>query len=131
MSTLKFAETHNIVAFLEKSAESEGFEQIIDFLNASTIRYAITVNPTVYVSCVDQFWSTGVVKKNNGEAEIHALIDGKKIVVSEATIRNVLHFADDGRVKCLPNTTIFEELGRMGYEKLSQKLTVYKAFFSP
>ncbi|GJZ78625.1 hypothetical protein Tco_0643462 [Tanacetum coccineum] len=86
----KFAETHNMVAFLEKSTESKGFEQIIDFLNASYIRYALTINPTVYVSCVDQFWSTGVVKKNNGESEIHALIDGKKIIVSEATIRSVL-----------------------------------------
>ncbi|GJX41453.1 hypothetical protein Tco_0256443, partial [Tanacetum coccineum] len=32
---------------------------------------------------------------------------------------------------CLPNATIFEELTRMGYEKLSQKLTFYKAFFYP
>ncbi|GJV26947.1 retrovirus-related pol polyprotein from transposon TNT 1-94 [Tanacetum coccineum] len=32
---------------------------------------------------------------------------------------------------CLPNATIFEELTRMGYEKLSQKLTFYKALFSP
>ncbi|GJX94430.1 hypothetical protein Tco_0349016 [Tanacetum coccineum] len=32
---------------------------------------------------------------------------------------------------CLPNATIFEELTRMGYEKLSQKLAFYKAFFSP
>ncbi|GJZ11002.1 putative ribonuclease H-like domain-containing protein [Tanacetum coccineum] len=32
---------------------------------------------------------------------------------------------------CLPNATIFDELTRMGYEKLSQKLTFYKALFSP
>ncbi|GJR14876.1 ribonuclease H-like domain-containing protein [Tanacetum coccineum] len=32
---------------------------------------------------------------------------------------------------CLPSATIFEELARMGYEKPSQKLTFYKAFFSP
>ncbi|GKB29206.1 hypothetical protein Tco_0868607 [Tanacetum coccineum] len=31
----------------------------------------------------------------------------------------------------LPNATIFEELTRMRYEKLSQKLTFYKAFFYP
>ncbi|GJV87985.1 reverse transcriptase domain-containing protein [Tanacetum coccineum] len=32
----------------------------------------------------------------------------------------------------LPNaSSFFEELTRMGYEKLSQKLTFYKAFFSP
>nr|GEW10354.1 putative ribonuclease H-like domain-containing protein [Tanacetum cinerariifolium] len=32
---------------------------------------------------------------------------------------------------CLPNAMIFEELARMGYEKPSEKLTFYKAFFSP
>ncbi|GJU90136.1 hypothetical protein Tco_1302559 [Tanacetum coccineum] len=91
MSTLKLAETHNKVAFLEKPTESKGFEQIIDFLNASSIKYALTVNPTIYVSCIDHFWNTGVVKKVNEEAEIHALIDGKRIVVFEATIRSVLY----------------------------------------
>ncbi|GJZ94817.1 putative ribonuclease H-like domain-containing protein [Tanacetum coccineum] len=38
---------------------------------------------------------------------------------------------DEEGMDCLPNATIFEELTRMGYEKLSQKLTFYKAFFSP
>ncbi|GJW75114.1 uncharacterized mitochondrial protein-like protein, partial [Tanacetum coccineum] len=33
-------------------------------------------------------------------------------------------------VDCLPNATIFKEPTRMGYEKLSQNLTFYKAFFS-
>ncbi|GJY73969.1 putative ribonuclease H-like domain-containing protein [Tanacetum coccineum] len=47
---------------------------------------------------------------------------------------NFLHtkiFIDNNSTDCLPNATIFEELTRMGYEKLSQKLTFYKAFFSP
>ncbi|GKD68548.1 hypothetical protein Tco_1322638 [Tanacetum coccineum] len=131
MSTLKFAKTHNIVVYLAKPTESEGFEQIIDFLNASSIRYALTVNPTVYVSCINQFWTTDEVKKVNGEAEIHAIIDGKRIVVSEAKIRSVLQFGDEGGVECLPTTTIFEEISKMGYEKPSQKLTFYKAFFNP
>ncbi|GJU65906.1 hypothetical protein Tco_1247741 [Tanacetum coccineum] len=43
MSTLKFVKTHNLVAFLEKPKESNGFEEIVDFLNASSIRYALTV----------------------------------------------------------------------------------------
>ncbi|GJW16702.1 hypothetical protein Tco_0024138 [Tanacetum coccineum] len=130
MSTLKFVDTHNMVAFLEKPAEYEGFEKIIDFLSVNPIKYALTVNPTIFVSCIDQFWSTGVVKKVNGEPQVHALIDGKRIVVFEATIRRDLHLADEGGVDCLPNATIFEEITRMGYEKPSQKLTFYKAFFS-
>nr|GEX47136.1 hypothetical protein [Tanacetum cinerariifolium] len=34
---LTFADTHNMVAYLTKSDASEGFDQIIDFLNASSI----------------------------------------------------------------------------------------------
>nr|GEV35045.1 hypothetical protein [Tanacetum cinerariifolium] len=35
-------DTHNMIAYLTKSNTSEGFEQIIDFLNASMIQYALT-----------------------------------------------------------------------------------------
>nr|GEY36798.1 hypothetical protein [Tanacetum cinerariifolium] len=47
MSTPTFDETHNLVAFMEKPAESAGFEQIIDFLKSKPIHYALTVNPTI------------------------------------------------------------------------------------
>nr|GEV37678.1 hypothetical protein [Tanacetum cinerariifolium] len=40
--TLTFADTHNMIAYLTKSDASEGFDQIIDFLNASLIKYALT-----------------------------------------------------------------------------------------
>nr|GEX67835.1 hypothetical protein [Tanacetum cinerariifolium]GEX71540.1 hypothetical protein [Tanacetum cinerariifolium] len=41
--TLTFADTHNMIACLTKSDASEGFDQIIDFLNASSIKYALTL----------------------------------------------------------------------------------------
>ncbi|GKC12339.1 hypothetical protein Tco_1009121 [Tanacetum coccineum] len=103
MSTLTFSDTHNMVTFLEKLDESDGFHEIIDFLNANQIHYALTVNPTIYTSCIEQFWATVKAKMVNGERGID----------------------------CLPTATIFEELARMGYEKPSQNLTFYKAFFSP
>ncbi|GKB05124.1 hypothetical protein Tco_0833319 [Tanacetum coccineum] len=131
MTTLQFADTHNLVAFLAKPAESEGFEQIVDFLNAHTIKYALMVNPTIYTSCIEQFWATVKAKTVNGEVQLQALVDGKKIIVTEASIRSDLQLNDEEGMDCLPNATIFEELTRMGYEKLSQKLTFYKAFFSP
>ncbi|GJX32013.1 putative ribonuclease H-like domain-containing protein [Tanacetum coccineum] len=58
-------------------------------------------------------------------------MDGKKIIVTEASVRRDLQLNDEEGMDCLPNATIFEELIRIGYEKLSQKLTFYKAFFSP
>nr|GEX21430.1 hypothetical protein [Tanacetum cinerariifolium] len=50
MAPLTFADTHNMTAFLIKSDASEGFDQIVDFLNAHTIQYALMVNPPIYVS---------------------------------------------------------------------------------
>ncbi|GJU28695.1 hypothetical protein Tco_1167316 [Tanacetum coccineum] len=38
MAALKFIDSHNVVAFLEKPTESSGFEEIVDFLNAHPIR---------------------------------------------------------------------------------------------
>ncbi|GJV74828.1 hypothetical protein Tco_1506412 [Tanacetum coccineum] len=131
MSDLKFADTHNLVAFLEKPTESEGFEEIVDFLNANPIKYALTINPTIYCSCVKQFWDTVKAKTVNGEVQLQALVDKKKVIITESTIRRDLQLEDANGVDCLPNAAIFEQLTLMGYEKLSQKLTFYKAFFSP
>ncbi|GJU72946.1 hypothetical protein Tco_1264351 [Tanacetum coccineum] len=114
MTTLKFADTHNLVAFLSKPAESEGFEQIVDFLNANPIRYALTVNPTIYTLCIEQFWATVKVKTVNGEVQLQALVDGKKIIITESTVRRDLQLEDAEGVDCLPNATIFEQLTLMG-----------------
>ncbi|GJY91372.1 hypothetical protein Tco_0506568 [Tanacetum coccineum] len=125
MTTLKFADTHNMVAFLSKPTESDGFEQIVDFLNAHPIRYALTINPTIYISCIEQFWSTVVAKTINGEEQLHALVDGKKIIITESSVRRDLQLADEEGVDCLPNSTIFEQLTLMG-----PKTTAWNEFSS-
>ncbi|GJS33049.1 hypothetical protein Tco_0531431 [Tanacetum coccineum] len=102
------------VAFLEKPSESDGFHEIIDFLNANQIHYALTVNPTIYTSCIEQFWATAKVKTVNEECQLQALIDNKKVIITETSIRSDLHLEDAGGTDCLQITTIFEELARMG-----------------
>ncbi|GJW83899.1 hypothetical protein Tco_0157044 [Tanacetum coccineum] len=92
MSDQKFADTHNLVTFLEKPTESEGFEEIVDFLNANPIKYALTINPTVYLG-------------------------KKKVIITESTIRRDLQLEDAEGTECLPTATIFEELTRMGRVK--------------
>nr|GFA69184.1 hypothetical protein [Tanacetum cinerariifolium] len=120
-----------MIAYLTKSDASEGFDQIIDFLNASSIKYALTVNTNIYVSCIKQFWSSVSVKKVNDVTRLQALVDKKKVIITEATIREALQLDDAKSINCLPNEEIFTELSKMGYEKPSTKLTFYKAFFSP
>nr|GEW75343.1 hypothetical protein [Tanacetum cinerariifolium] len=119
-----------MVAFLSTSGASAGFDQIVDFLNAYTIHYALVINPTIYVSCIKQFWAMAVIKKVNDVVQLRALIDGKKVVVSEDVIRRDLHLDDPDGVECLANEEIFEKLSHMCYEKPPPKLTFYKAFFS-
>ncbi|GJX86532.1 hypothetical protein Tco_0337306 [Tanacetum coccineum] len=114
MSTLKFAETHNLVVFLSKPKESVGFEEIVDFLNASSVQYALTVNPTIYTACIEQFWTSAKVKTVNGERQIQALVDKKKVIISETSIRSDLKLDDAKGTDCLPTATIFAELERMG-----------------
>nr|GEU41572.1 xylulose kinase-1 [Tanacetum cinerariifolium] len=115
--TLTFGDTHNMVSYLNKSDASDGFNQIIDFLNGSYIAYALIVNPTIYVSCIKQFWNTVVVKQSNDVTRLQALVDKKRVVVTKAIIRDALHLDDAEGVDCLPNEEIFTTLARMGYEK--------------
>nr|GEV67730.1 hypothetical protein [Tanacetum cinerariifolium] len=119
-----------MVAYLTKSDASEGFNKIINFMNGSSIKYGLTVNPHIYMSCIKQFWTTVAVKKVNDVIRLQALVDKKKVMVTEATIRDALRLDDADGVECLPNKEIYAELARMGYEKPSTKLTFYKAFFS-
>ncbi|GJV83727.1 hypothetical protein Tco_1523625 [Tanacetum coccineum] len=51
--------------------------------------------------------------------------------LEESSVRRDLKLEDEEGIDCLPNSTIFEQLTLMGYEKISQKLTFYKPFFSP
>nr|GEU71971.1 uncharacterized mitochondrial protein AtMg00810-like [Tanacetum cinerariifolium] len=101
--------------------------QLLDY---GYIQYALTINLNIYVSCIKQFWNTVAIKQVNDVTRLQALVDKKKVVVTEAVIREVLRLDDAEGVDCLPNEEIFVELACMGYEKPSTKLTFYKSFFS-
>nr|GEV59469.1 leucine-rich repeat, cysteine-containing subtype [Tanacetum cinerariifolium] len=61
MAELHFNNDHNKVAYLLKPTESQGFHQIIDFMNGLYIRYALTANPTINASVVSPPPSSPVV----------------------------------------------------------------------
>ncbi|GJX61058.1 hypothetical protein Tco_0293958 [Tanacetum coccineum] len=86
---------HNMVAFLQKPTGSEKFHQIVDFLAGSLIMYALTANPTIYVSLIEQFWQTATVETvNDGEQQITVTVDEQTIVITEASVRRHLQLAD-------------------------------------
>ncbi|GJS89950.1 hypothetical protein Tco_0772586 [Tanacetum coccineum] len=88
---LEFCDTHNMVAYLLKPEGSEDFQQIVDFLNTSHIKFALTKNPTIYTSLIQQFWQT---------ASTSTLEDGE--------------LEDADGISSLPNSEIFEQLALMG-----------------
>ncbi|GKA30578.1 hypothetical protein Tco_0716883 [Tanacetum coccineum] len=129
MTTLKFADTHNMVAFLAKPAESDGFEQIMDFLNAHTIKYALTINPTIYTSCIEQFWATVKAKTFNGEVQLQALVDRKKIIITELIVRRDLQLEDAEGVDSFFSQQ-WKFLIHTILQCLSAKTTAWKEFSS-
>ncbi|GJX41921.1 hypothetical protein Tco_0256911 [Tanacetum coccineum] len=72
--------------------------------------------------------ATSKVKTVNGECQIQALVDKKKVIITETSIRSDLHLEDADGTDCLPTATIFEELARMGSTFLAMNLVALKAF---
>ncbi|GJZ64538.1 hypothetical protein Tco_0620959 [Tanacetum coccineum] len=64
-------------------------------------------------------------KTIHGEVQLHVLVDGKKIIITESTVRKELQLEDAEGVDCLPNSTIFEQLTLMG-----SKTTTWNEFSS-
>nr|GEW47654.1 hypothetical protein [Tanacetum cinerariifolium] len=64
-------------------------------------------------------------KTINGKAQLHAKVDGKKIIVTESFVRRDLRLADEEGIDCLPNSTIFEQIALM-----SPKTTGWNKFSS-
>nr|GEV93690.1 hypothetical protein [Tanacetum cinerariifolium] len=107
-----------MVAYLKKPTGSEGFQEIVDFLNGTHIRYALTKNPTIYVCLIEQFWQTATVRTvDNREQEITARVDGKEFAVTEASVKRHLQLANADGISVLPNTEIFDQLSLMGVER--------------
>ncbi|GJU37126.1 hypothetical protein Tco_1185480 [Tanacetum coccineum] len=83
-----------------------------DEIQVSAVRvtyyYALTVNPIIYTTCIEQFWETTKVKTINGERQIQALVDKKRVIITEKSVRSDLMLEDAKGTECLPNDVIFE-----------------------
>ncbi|GJW57851.1 hypothetical protein Tco_0104582 [Tanacetum coccineum] len=120
-----------MVACFEKTTGNSEFHEIVDFLTSSLIHHALTVSPTIYISYIEQFWNTASSQTVNDEKQIHATVDSKAVVVTEASIRSSLLLNDADGTACLINEAIFQNLALMGYKGELNKLTFQKALFSP
>ncbi|GKA44716.1 hypothetical protein Tco_0737512 [Tanacetum coccineum] len=82
----------------------------------STTKVEYVAASNLLTKAFDQFWTTAKVKTVNREVQLQALVDGKKIIITESTVRRYLQLEDAEGVDCLPNATIFKQLTLMEYE---------------
>nr|GEY83124.1 hypothetical protein [Tanacetum cinerariifolium] len=120
-----------MIAILEKYEHNQDFHQIVDFVEAFHIRYALTFNPTIYVSHIRQFWSTARIESSEEGTKLLATVDGKLRTISESSIRRNLKLNDEARINSLQDAKLFENLTLMGYNiSPNQKFTFQKEQFS-
>nr|GEX05053.1 hypothetical protein [Tanacetum cinerariifolium] len=131
MAALLYKDDHNKVAYLEKGKGWEAYEQILDFLIRSHIRYALTHHPPiVFDSLVKQFWATATVHTlEAGPLEIIATTDGNEVVVTESLIRTQLQLNDETGLYDFTLHDVLDGMREIGYPT-DGSLTFYKAKLS-
>nr|GEU33545.1 hypothetical protein [Tanacetum cinerariifolium] len=91
--------------------------------------------PTKIVTMLEKILTENPQQEN--AQPVATLVEGrlieteKRVNIKESFIRRTPRLDDAEGISCLTNNEIFEGLARMRYEKPSDKLTFYKAFFSP
>ncbi|GKC45148.1 synaptobrevin, longin-like domain protein, partial [Tanacetum coccineum] len=125
MAALKYRDEHNKVGFLEKSKGSTDYDQVIDFLLDSHIRYAIVSDPLIYDSLIKQFWSTAsLLSSESGPPAIVAKIDGTPYTITESLVRSSLLLNDEGGIVDMSIAEIYID----DFDIESRNTKPYRAF---
>nr|GEX04249.1 hypothetical protein [Tanacetum cinerariifolium] len=131
MARLAFYDYHNMITILEKYEHNVDFHQIVDFVEASHLRHTLTINPTVYVSHIRQFWSTARIKTTDEGTKILATVDSKPRTISESSIRRNLKLKDEAGISSLPDAELFENLTPMRRAMIAQSSALPTAADEP
>ncbi|GJZ69596.1 hypothetical protein Tco_0633146 [Tanacetum coccineum] len=116
----------DLMLFLRGERNAD-FHEVIDFLTGWLGHMLLLVSPDV----IQQFWNTAKVRMINEVAHIEAKVAGKKILVSEATVRTDLMFNDEDGTICFDNQVIWDTLRDIGYEGSLTLLSFSKPLLSP
>ncbi|GJW04554.1 putative ribonuclease H-like domain-containing protein [Tanacetum coccineum] len=137
MISLLVVDQHNMVACLEKSEWNADFHEIVDFLTASSVHYALTVSPTIYASYIKQFWNTTHSQTVNDVKQIHSIVDDKTIVILESSVKSDLHFNDEDEpfydVYQTPAHTrkVFTNMKRKGKDFSGRVTSLFASMMAP
>nr|GEV71302.1 uncharacterized mitochondrial protein AtMg00810-like [Tanacetum cinerariifolium] len=90
--------------------DKDGKEVVVHMyrLMIGSLMYLTSSRPDI------MFAATVKAKIVNGKGQLQALVDGKKVLITEFTIRRDIQLEDCKGVDCLTNAVIFEQLTLMG-----------------
>ncbi|GJS75342.1 hypothetical protein Tco_0725223 [Tanacetum coccineum] len=118
MANIRTCNKHNMIACVEKTEHNADFHQIVDYLTGCSINYSLLVDPDLIGPWLQQFWATASLSSINEVPHIRAMVAGKRVLISEETIRADLLFDDADGVDCFPKQVIWDSLRDIGYEVL-------------
>nr|GEV16471.1 hypothetical protein [Tanacetum cinerariifolium] len=96
----------------------------IMFAVCACARYQVN-SKVSHLDTMKRICSSGLLlrpKLSNGEVQLHAKVNGKKIIVTELFVRRDLRLAVEEGIDCLPNSTIFEQLALMGDSQMHNNI---------
>ncbi|KAJ9551882.1 hypothetical protein OSB04_015927 [Centaurea solstitialis] len=131
MDSMCFIKDHNKVGYFKKDANSEGFDDILDFLASSHIAYAAIINPIIYIQHMNDFWSNAAIQEDDGVKIIQTTICGHSLTLTPEKIRFHLQLNDEGGISMLKPSVIMEAFERMGYTGSHTSLKYLKGKFCP
>ncbi|GJZ67573.1 hypothetical protein Tco_0630813 [Tanacetum coccineum] len=102
MANIRTCNKHNMIACVEETAHNADFYQIIDYLTGCSINYSLLVDPNLIGPWLQQFWDSASLRIINEVPHIRAMVVGKRVLISEETVRADLLFDDVDGVDCFP-----------------------------
>ncbi|MFS7910357.1 hypothetical protein Hanom_Chr02g00105391 [Helianthus anomalus] len=128
---LEVNEFHNQPGFLSNPPvdQAELFGSLIRGLNNCPLTHALRTNPVICSNCINVFWNTTKIDRQ-GAGSIEATVLKRKIIVSEAVIREVLRVGDQPHHPTIyDHARVQAALRRISYERGYP--TVLKKLFPP
>ncbi|GJX35423.1 putative ribonuclease H-like domain-containing protein [Tanacetum coccineum] len=109
MFVVSYTDTDYAEASLDRKSTTGGCQ----FLGCRLISWQCKKQTVVANSITDAEY----VATSSCCGQIHALVDGKKLIVTESTVRRDIQLEDAKGVDCLPNAAIFEQFELIGMVK--------------